>query len=132
MRRKLSAERIYLGYIFVGLRELLCRFLFLEFVKLEPEGVLEQGAAVASGSEQYPVRFALRDDVVTGLADVRAGEQLFNVAKPDARAVDRVFARPVAKDDALDGDLVEVKLERTIGIIKYDDDRRAIRARHRM
>ena len=132
MRRELAPKRIDLRDIIFRFFKFSARLLLLEFVYLEPERIFKHCAALARVRKQYPIRLALGDDMVPGLADVRTREELVHVAEPDARAVNRVLARPIAEDRPLKRNFVKINLKNAAGVIEDDRDRRAIRPRSRM
>ncbi len=137
VRRDLAAQAFHLVHVVFCLLELAFSFLLLELKVLQAERVLEHGAAFLRRRDEDSVGLALRDDVMPALADVRAREQLLDVAQAHLRAVDEVLGRTVAEDGAFYAHLVEVDLREELaavlrGVIEDDGDGRAVSARARM
>ena len=78
---QLATKRIHLTDVVFSFYEFSLGFGLFEFINFKTKRVFENCTTVARGREQYPIRFALGNDVVSCLADVCACQQFFDIAK---------------------------------------------------
>src|SRR3989344_842593 len=130
MRSDLFAERLDLADILKSFLELTLRLEALILVNFEAESIFDHALpAFGRGGEDF-VRFALRDDVVTGYADMSACQKLHDIFETHLRAVNGVFVKTVAMHYALDSYLGEINIGKNFaGVIEDQFDRSTVSTR---
>ena len=121
--RDLAPKGLDLFDVLFSLQELLLALLLLEFVHSETERVFKHLATLARMRDQYPVRLALGDDVVSRPPDTGGGKEFGDVPEAHFRSVHGVLAHPVPEHLSLDDDLVEIELELPLRVIEDDGNR---------
>ena len=91
--------------------------------KLQPPragGLLDDRAPIGRPERQDLVHQALSDDDEGVVGEVRAREQVLQIAEANARAVDEVLGLAVAEQTATDLDLGEVDRQPTRGVVEME------------